>query len=145
MSSSQTLQQPSFTTSTRKVRWKKSLVVVEIVPSGAISEQFQVHLSLTKDTVSGDEVQKMLEQQLGFKVILLDSKHLSVMSGETTKGKLSYNYTVRALPTFTSFPFISFYHFISPDFISPDFISFCLVKWNLNYTNRSSLNGLTSL
>ena len=141
MSSSQTLQRPSFTTSTRKVQWKKSLVVVDIVPpSGAISEQFQVHLSLTEDTSSVDEVQKMLEQQLGFKVILLDSKHLPVISRETTKGKLSYNYTVRASPTFISFPFISLYHFISLGFIS-----FCLVKWNLNYTNQSSLNGLTSL
>ena len=140
MSSSQTLQRPSFTTSTRKVQWKKSLVVVEIVPSGTISEQFQVHLSLTEDTASVDEVQKMLEQQLGFRVILLDSKHLPVMSGETTQGKLSYNYTVRASPTFISFPFISFYHFISLGFVL-----FCLVKWNLNYINRSSLNGLTSL
>jgi len=109
MSSSQTLQRPSFTTSKRKVQWKKSLVVVEILPSGAISEQFQVHLSLTEDTASVDVVQKMLEQHLGFKVIPLDSKHLPVMSGETTKGKLSYNYTVRASPTFI---FFHLYHYI---------------------------------
>ena len=122
MSSSQTLQRPSFTTSTRKVQWKKTLVVVEIVPSGAMSEQFQVHLSLTEDTASVDEVQntEMLEQQLGFKVILLDSKHLPFMSGETSKGKLSYSYTVRALPTFISFPFISLYHF----YITGFYISF---------------------
>ncbi|KAL9979140.1 hypothetical protein ACROYT_G016755 [Oculina patagonica] len=67
MSSLQTLQRPSFTTNTRKVQWKKSLVVIEIVPSCAIREKFQVHLSLTEDTASVDKVQKMLEQQLGFK------------------------------------------------------------------------------
>ena len=45
--------------------------------------------SLTEETASVDEVQLMLEQQLGFDVILLDAKHLPVMSGETTKGKLN--------------------------------------------------------
>lgn len=94
MSSTQTLQRPSFTSGSRKVRsasWRKSLVVVDVVPSGAVNEKFQVHLSLTEETASVDEVQKMLEQQLGFDVILLDAKQLPVMSGETTKGKLSCN------------------------------------------------------
>lgn len=94
MSSTQTVLQPSFTSGSRKVQsasWKKSLVVVDVVPSGAVNEKFQVHLSLTEETASVDEVQKMLEQQLGFDVMLLDAKHLPVMSGETTKGKLSYN------------------------------------------------------
>lgn len=54
--------------------------------------KFQVHLSLTKETASVDEVQMMLEQQLGFNVILLDAKHLPVMSRETTKGLFSVKY-----------------------------------------------------
>ena len=36
-----------------------------------------------------DEGQKMLKEQLGFDVILLDAKDLPVISGETTKGKPS--------------------------------------------------------
>ena len=64
----------------------------DVLSSGAISNKFQVHLSLTQETASVDEVQNMLKEQLGFDVILLNSKHLPVMSGETTKGKpSSYN------------------------------------------------------
>ena len=63
--------------------------MVDVLSSGAINEKFQVHLSLTEETASVDEVQKMLKEQLGFDVILLDAKHLPVMSGETTKAKPS--------------------------------------------------------
>ena len=92
ISSTQTLLRPSFTSGSKKVHsasWKKSLLVVDVAPSGVVNEKFQVHLSLTEETASVDEVQLMLEQQLGFDVILLDAKHLPVMSGETTKGKLN--------------------------------------------------------
>ena len=87
ISSTQTLLRPSFTSGSKKVHsasWKKSLLVVDVAPSGVVNEKFQVHLSLTEETASVDEV-----QQLGFDVILLDAKHLPVMSGETTKGKLN--------------------------------------------------------
>ena len=50
--------------------------------------QLQVHMLLTEETSSVDEVQRLLKQQLRFEVILLDAKHLPVMVGETTKGKL---------------------------------------------------------
>ena len=68
--------------------WKKSLVVVDVLPSGEIREKFQVHMSLTEETSSVGEVQRLLKQQLGFEVILLDAKHLPVMGGETTNGML---------------------------------------------------------
>lgn len=88
-SSTQTLVRPSFNTSgSQKATWKKSIVVVDVVPSGSITNKFQVHLTLTEETATVDEVQRMLEQQMGFEVILLDAKHLPVISGESTKGKL---------------------------------------------------------
>ena len=49
---------------------------MDVLSSGAINEKFQVHLSLTEETASVDEVQKMYKEQLGFDVILLDAKHL---------------------------------------------------------------------
>ena len=61
----------------------------DVLLSGAINDKFQVHLSLTEETALVDEVQNILKEQLGFDVILLDAKHLPVMSGETTKGKPS--------------------------------------------------------
>ena len=33
-------------------------------------------------------IEETLRQQLGFGVCLLDSKHLPIMAGKTTKGKL---------------------------------------------------------
>ena len=62
--------------------------MVEVLPSGEIREKFRVHMSLTEETSSVGEVQRLLKQQLGFEVILLDAKHLPVMGGETTNGKL---------------------------------------------------------
>ena len=62
-------------------------MAVEVALSGEVYEKFQVHLNLTEETATVDEVQKLLEQQLGLAVILLDAKHLPVMSGENTKGK----------------------------------------------------------
>ena len=74
----------------RRGAYAKSVVVVDVLSSGAINEKFQVHLSLTEETAASvDEVKKMLKEQLGFDVILLDAKHLPVMSGETTKAKPS--------------------------------------------------------
>ena len=52
--------------------WRKSLVVVDMLPSGEIREKFQVYMSLAEET-SVDEVQRLLKQQLGFEVILLDA------------------------------------------------------------------------
>ena len=43
------------------------------MPSGEIREKFQVYMSLTEETSSDDEVQRLLKQQFGFEVILLDS------------------------------------------------------------------------
>ena len=53
--------------------WRKSLVVVDMLLSGQIREKFQVYMSLTEETSSVGEVQRLLKQQLGFEVILLDS------------------------------------------------------------------------
>ena len=53
--------------------WKKSLVVVDMLPaSGEIREKFRVNMSLTKETLSVDEVQRVLKQKLNFELILLD-------------------------------------------------------------------------
>ena len=43
-------------------------------------------MSLAEETSSVGEVLRLLKQQLGFEVILLDAKHLPVMGGETTNG-----------------------------------------------------------
>ena len=53
--------------------WRKSLVVVDMLPSGEIREKCQVYMLLTEETSSVDEVQRLLKQQLGFEVILLDA------------------------------------------------------------------------
>ena len=47
--------------------------MVDMLPSGEIREKFQVYMSLTEETSSVDEVQRLLKQQLGFEVILLDA------------------------------------------------------------------------
>ena len=60
-------------------------VVVDVLPSGEIRE----NMSLTKETFSVDEVQRLLKQQLGFEKILLDTKYLLVMEGETVPQKVS--------------------------------------------------------
>ena len=60
--------------------WRKSLVVVDMLPSGEIREKFQVYMSLAEET-SVDEVQRLLKQQLGFEVILLDANTSSTDRG----------------------------------------------------------------
>ena len=47
--------------------------MVDTSPCGEIRENFQVYMSLTEETSSVDEVQRLLKQQLGFEVILLDA------------------------------------------------------------------------
>ena len=61
--------------------WRKSLVVVDMLLSGEIREKFQVYMSLTEETSSVDEVQRLLKQQLGFEVILLDANTSSTDRG----------------------------------------------------------------
>ena len=39
--------------------WRKSLVVVDMLLSGEIREKFQVYMSLTEETSSVDEVQRL--------------------------------------------------------------------------------------
>ena len=51
--------------------------MVDMLPSGEIREKFQVYMSLNEETSSVDEVQRLLKQQLGFEVILLDANTLS--------------------------------------------------------------------
>ena len=53
--------------------WRKSLVVVNMLPSGKIKEKFQVYMSRTEETLSVNEEQRLLKQQLGYEVILLDA------------------------------------------------------------------------
>ena len=57
--------------------WRKSLVVVDMLLSGEIREKFQVYMSLTEETSSVDEVQRLLTHQLGFEVILLNANTTS--------------------------------------------------------------------
>ena len=68
------LKRPTFTTTKRgQVAWRKSLVVVNMLPSGKIKEKFQVYMSRTEETLSVNEAQRLLKQQLGYEVILLDA------------------------------------------------------------------------
>ena len=54
--------------------WKKSLEVVDMLPaSEEIREKFWVNMSLTEETSSVDEVQRVIKQKLNFGVILLDA------------------------------------------------------------------------
>ena len=44
------LKRPTFTTTKNgQVEWKKSLVVVDMLPSGEIREKLQVNMSLTEE------------------------------------------------------------------------------------------------
>ena len=63
-------------------------IVVEIASSGHMYEKYQVHLTLKEERASVEIIKEILRQQLGFEVCLLDSKHLPIMAGETTTGKL---------------------------------------------------------
>ena len=68
--------------------WKKAFVVVEITPLGHVLDKYQVHLNLTEENASVPVIEEMLKEQLGFDICLLDSKHLPIMAGETTTGRL---------------------------------------------------------
>jgi len=68
--------------------WKKSFVVVEITSSEHVFDKYQVHLNLKEETGSVPVIGEMLKEQLGFDIHILDSKHLPIMAGETTTGKL---------------------------------------------------------
>ena len=82
-------ERPKFTVKkSQGSGWKKSFIVVEIASSGHVYEKYQVHLTLKEERASVEIIEETLRQQLGFGVCLLDSKHLPIMAGETTKGKL---------------------------------------------------------
>ena len=68
--------------------WRKSLVVVDMLPSGEIREKFQVYMSLTEETSSVDEVQWVLKQQLGFEVILLNANTSSTDEVSSVSNKV---------------------------------------------------------
>ena len=54
------LKRPTFTAAKKgQVAWRKSLVVVDMLLSGEIREKFQVYMSLTEETSSVDEVQRL--------------------------------------------------------------------------------------
>ena len=69
------LKRPTLTTTKKgQVAWKKSLVVVDMLPaSGEIREKFQGNMLLTEETSSVDEVQRVLKEKLKFELILLDA------------------------------------------------------------------------
>ena len=50
-------------TTTGQVAGRKSLVVVDMLSSGEIREKFQVYMSLTEETLSVVEEQRLLKQQ----------------------------------------------------------------------------------
>ena len=73
--------------------WRKSLVVVDMLLSGEIREKFQVYMSLTEETSSVDEVQRLLKQQLGFEVILLDANTSSADEVSSVSDKVHWNFS----------------------------------------------------
>lgn len=88
------LQRPTFTSSATSNRaahkitaWKKSITFIEIDRLGSVCEKFQVHLSISENNATVDDIQGMLKGQLGCDVKLLDAKYLPVMPSESTTGK----------------------------------------------------------
>ena len=79
--------------------------MVDMLPSGEIREKFQVYMSLTEETSSVDEGQRLLKQQLGFEVILLDANvsltdEVSSVSDKVHLEPVSYTHLT--LPTIYS-------------------------------------------
>ena len=126
------LKRSTFTT-TKKCQeaWRKLLVVVGMLPSGEIREKFQVYMSLTEETSSVDEVQRLLKQQLGFEVILLDANTSSMDEISSVSDKVH-------LELFSNFARRRHVHHMS---------DFCLVSRPLfgGGKGRSFLNGHRTL
>lgn len=69
--------------------WEKFFVVIEVVDTGTITEEFQVHLTLSEENASVDKITVLLSKQLDFDVTLLESKYLPIMKSDTTTGNLN--------------------------------------------------------
>jgi hypothetical protein len=61
-------------------------MVAGVCSTGAITEKFQVHLTLHEETASVEQIADMLKGQLDYEVTLLDAKYLPIQAGDTTKG-----------------------------------------------------------
>ena len=84
-----TATRPTFVSGSRTAnvkKWKISFMVIDVSTNGAVTEKFQVHLALQEQTATVDQVARMLKDQIGYEVALLDAKYLPIMAGETTQG-----------------------------------------------------------
>ena len=71
----------------RQQSWKKSVLLMDVAEMGRPSQSFQVHLTLTEETSTVPIVLELLEKQLGFKVVIYDSKWLPIQDNVGTRGK----------------------------------------------------------
>lgn len=54
---------------------------------GKPSPIYQIYLTLSNETASVEQVTRMVEDEVGTRVMLLDNKGLRIMASESTKGK----------------------------------------------------------
>ena len=65
--------------------WRKGIFFYEVV-EGKVSPIYQVYLNLTTDSANVEHVSRLLEEEVGTKVVLLDSHFLRVMQSDSTTG-----------------------------------------------------------
>ena len=67
-------------------KWRKNIIFSEVL-DGKPSPIYQIYLTLTPQTASVDQVARMVEEEVGTRVMLLDNKGLRIMPSESRKGK----------------------------------------------------------
>lgn len=67
-------------------KWRKNIIFSEVV-DGKPSPIYQIYLTLSNETASVEQVTRMVEDEVGTRVMLLDNKGLRIMASESTKGK----------------------------------------------------------
>ena len=67
-------------------KWHKNIIFSEVL-DGKPSPIYQIYLTLTPQTASMDQVARIVEEEVGTRVMLLDNKGLRIMPPESTKGE----------------------------------------------------------
>ncbi|KXJ07189.1 hypothetical protein AC249_AIPGENE13492 [Exaiptasia diaphana] len=78
---------PTFTTtktSGGEPTWRKNVIFSEVV-DGKLSAIYQIYLTLTAETATVTKIAEMVSEEVGVRVMLLDSKGLRIMPSEATK------------------------------------------------------------
>lgn len=81
---------PSLTTTNKtssgEPTWRKNIIFSEVV-DGQLSAVYQIYLTLTAETATVTKIADMVSEEVGVRVMLLDSKGLKIMPSEATKGR----------------------------------------------------------